>query len=63
MSVIFSIFAKKEGNSRAIGRIFSKNRGNSSHFLVSLPFYQNGQLNYLACYIRHIFRAKVSPIK
>ena len=30
MSVIFSIFTKKEGNSRAIGRIFSRNRGNSS---------------------------------
>ncbi len=35
MSVISSIFAKKEGNSRAIGRIFSRNRGNSSHFYSS----------------------------
>ena len=35
MSVISSISAKKEGNSRAIGRIFSRNRGNSSHFYSS----------------------------
>jgi len=33
MSVIFHIFAKKEGNSRAISRIFSKNMGNLSHFI------------------------------
>ena len=39
MRVIFSIFAKKEGNSRAIGRIFSRNRGNSSHFFSELAVF------------------------
>ena len=38
MSVIFSIFAKKEGNSQAIGRIFCKNRRNSRHFNLSSLF-------------------------
>ncbi len=46
MSIIFTIYAKKGGIANLLAEFLAAIEGIQVIFLVSLPFYQNGQLNY-----------------